>query len=635
MAVTTTSAPGLYPVAATMVRMKIAILRNSMTGERGSMMTTAGTLGAVVAAGTIYLAFLDGDLLAAAYAVWMLGWIIGPVFSGGGDETLRPEFFSLVGLKPHRMATGLLVSAFVGVAPAVGLLAMVGLAVLGARESVLGVLVALPAMVLQLAVFVLLSKVTVGLLGVALRSRVGAIGAGVINGVVLAFLGQSWVFAVALGQQGQVPPVVRYLPSGWGVLAVRGNVLALAALAVLVVLLLAAWAALLTRRAGASRPSTRGRRPIRAATADGAVAAKELRTWSRDLARSHQLTFALTYGVAFACSPLLVGVDTMLPLAGPIFIAMAAAMTANLYGTDGTALWLTLLTPGASDVRGRQWAWLLTVAPIGLAVTLGFTAITGGPWPPVLAATAALLGGGAGLVPMVSVFGLVPGTDPARRGGNPLRTSDEDGAMTGLAYLMLVLMAAAAAPAVVVAVLAGWWGVVTGVVTGGLAYWGFGLLTRRRLEARGPELLQLMRTGRRPSGGSGGGSAGQGLKLPDMPKVQRAIVLWCISLGAIPLIPQGIVAAVFVANGQLGHSWFLATHMPEGLRYPVAFGMIALGLAMYGVGLWLVYQAKKRVADKPVAEKPVADKPVNENPVNEKPVTEKPVAKGVSAVEDE
>jgi ABC-2 type transport system permease protein len=574
-------------VAVTMARMKVAILRHSMTGRRGGMVATAGTLGMVLAAGTIYLATLDGDWLAAAYAVWMLGWIIGPVFSGGGDETLRPEYFAPLGLPLHRLAAGLLVSAFVGVAPAISLLALSGLSVLGVRQGGLAALVALPAMVLQLAVFVLLSKVAVAALGIALRSRVGAIGAGLINGAVLAFLGQGWVFAMAFGQGGQIPPLVRYLPSGWGVLAVQGDYAALAAMVVLIALLLGAWAALLSRRAGASRPSALGRRPMRAASAREAVLAKELRTWTRDLVRTHQLTFALAYGVFFAAAPLVLGWTGMLPWAGPIFIVMAASMTSNLYGLDGTAHWLTLMTPGASDVRGRQLAWLVTVAPVAVLLAVTFTAVNGGPWPMIIAVTAALLGGGAGMVPLISVYALVPGIDPQRRGGNPLRTSEDDGALTGLAYLMMVLVAATAVPAGVVAALFGWPGVAVGVLTGALCFWGLGVRTERRLAARGPELLDMMRTGRRPV------SSSMAFKLPEMPKTARIVTMTCWTLGAIPLFPQGILAAVFLVNGQLEHSWFLATYMSPGLRWPTAIFMIVLGLAMYGAGLWIPARYKK------------------------------------------
>ncbi|GIH49713.1 ABC-2 type transport system permease protein [Microbispora rosea] len=570
----------------TMARMKVAMLRHAFRGTRAQTAGTGAVLGALLAAGTIYLAFTDSDLLAAGYAVWLLGWILGPIFMGGGDETLRPEYFSLLGLSPRRLAAGLLVSAFVGVAPLVSLTALLGLLVAGVRLGVANALVAVPAMALQLAVFVLLSKVSVAVVGLALRTRPGAIVSGLLNGAILAALGQIWVFFMLFGQTG-VPAVVWYLPSGWGLLAVRGEWWALGALALLALLLLGAWAALLSRRAGAARPSTRGRRPMRPATANGAIVAKELRTWSRDLVRNHQLTFALSYGVCFAASPLVLGWDGMLPYAGPIFIVMAAAMTSNLYGTDGTALWLTLMTPSASDVRGRQLAWLSAHAPVAIVLTVAFTAVTGGPWPLILALLPALLGGATGLVPLVSAYGLVPGTDPHRRAGNPLRTSEDDGGLTGLAYLMLVLVLLTAVPAGLVAIWYGWAGVAVGVVTGVLCHWGFGLLAERRLRSQGPELLDVMRTGRKPQ-------ATMKFRFEQLSKTHKTIAWWCFGFGAIPLVPQGIIAAVFVANGMLRHTWFLATYMPPGLRYPVAAAFVVLGLAMYGTGVWVVRPRSSR-----------------------------------------
>ncbi len=567
-------------VALTMAQMKLAVLRHAFHGPRAQTAGTGAALGALASAATIYLAFGSPDLLAAGYAVWLLGWMLGPIFMGGGDETLRPEYFSLLGLPPRRLAAGLLAAAFVGVAPLVSLSALLGLLVAGVRLGVAGALVAVPAMVLQLAVFVLLSKVSVAVVGLALRTRPGAVASGLLNGAILAALGQIWVFFWAFGQTG-VPSAVWYLPSGWGLLAVEGHWWALVALAVLVLLLLGAWAALLNMRAGATRPSTRGRRPMTTTTARGAIVAKELRTWSRDLVRTYQLTFALSYGVCFAASPLILGWNGMLPYAGPIFIVMAAAMASNVYGTDGTALWLTLMTPGASDVRGRQLAWLSAHAPVAVALTVAFTAVTGGPWPLIAALLPALLGGAAGLVPLISVYGLVPGTDPHRRAGNPLRTSEDDGGLTGLAYLTLALVLVTGAPAALVAIWHGWAGVAVGVITGVLCYWGFGLLAERRLRSHGPELLHMMRTGRKPE-------TTMKFRVDQLSKTQKKIAWWCFGFGAIPLVPQGILAAVFVANDMLRHTWFLATYMPPGLRYPVAAAFILLGLAMYGMGVWIV-----------------------------------------------
>ncbi|WP_327006834.1 hypothetical protein OHA72_05890 [Dactylosporangium sp. NBC_01737] len=566
-------------VEMTMARMKVSILRHAYRGQRGQTAGTGAVLGALLAAGTVYLGVTGKpELLAAGYAVWLLGWMLGPIFMGGGDETVRPEYFALLGLPARRLATGLLAAAFVGVAPLVSLAALLGLVVAGVQRSFTAALIAVPAMVLQLAVFVLLSKVCVAVVGVALRSRLGAIGAGALNGLILAALGQIWVFFVVFGQTG-IPAAVWYLPSSWGLLAVRGQWWALAALAALVVLLLAAWAALLTRRA--TRVSGRGRRPMTATGVESAVVAKELRTWSRDLVRNHQLAFALTYGVAFAASPLLIGWNGMLPYAGPIFVVMAAAMASNLYGTDGTALWLTLMTPGASDVRGRQLAWLSVQAPIALVLTVAFTAITGGPWPLVLALLAALLGGAAGLLPLLSVYAMVPGTDPHRRAGNPLRTSEDDGGLTGLAYLMLALVLLTGVPAALAAIWFSWAGVAVGILTGAVLYWGLGLLADRRLQSHGPELLDTMRTGRKSQ-------TSTKARFENLGRTQKTIVGWCFGFGAIPLIPQGILAAVFVANDTLRHSWFLATYMPPTWRYPVAAAFILLGLTMYGTALWIV-----------------------------------------------
>ncbi|GII58382.1 transporter [Planotetraspora thailandica] len=609
-------------VALNMVAMKVAVLRNSMNSQKAGLIVGGVVLGLVFAGGTIALAFVGdldggtvagwhtGDLLATAYAVWMLGWIFGPVFAGGGDETLRPEYFTLVGLRPRRLATGLLTASFVGPAPAVSLVALVALMIFGVRLGSAAPVVALPAMLLTLVIFVLLSRVAIAVLGLALRSRIGAIVAGLSNGVILAALGQGWVFFVAFQQAGGIPPtasaVLRYLPSGWGLVAVEAAAegqwpraaAALAAMGVLIVVLLAVWAVLLTRRASAARPSVRGRRPMRAASAQGAVVAKELRTWTRDLVRTHQLTFALAYAVFFTASPLFMGVDIMLPYTGAIFILMAAAMSSNLYGTDGTVLWLTLMTPRGADVRGRQWAWLLTVGPVGLALTIAGALITGGPWPVPLALTAALLGGGAGIVPLISVYALVPSIDPHRRGGNPLRSAEDDGSLTGLAYAVLALGGLTGVPAGLVASSYGWPGVVVGLVTGALCVWGFGALAESRLRSHGPELLQTMRTGKRPQSQSG-----RWKKFDDLPKRDQIIATIGWSLGAIPLFPQGIVAGVMKANGSTEKSWFLALHVPDPYGWPVVVFMVLLGIAMYGGALWVSYKPRPSQAGaEPVAK---------------------------------
>ncbi|ROO84759.1 ABC-2 type transport system permease protein [Actinocorallia herbida] len=562
-------------VALTMARMRLAVLRHASEGGQGSLTSTGVSLGALCAAGTLYLAATARpEALAAAYALWTAGWTLGPMAMGGGDETLRPEHFALLGLRRRALATGLLAAAFTGFAPLISLAALLGLVVSGAREGPVPALVAAPALVLQLASFVLLSKVATGLLGLALRTRWGALAAGLANGALLAGLSQIWVFLAYFGERG-VPAVVWWLPSGWGLRAVEGDPRALAGLALLDVLLLTVWAGLLALGTGRPRKMGRPRRPLKATTPTGAVIAKEVRTWTRDLARTYHLVFALSFGVCFGACPLLIGWEGMLPYAGPLFVIMAASLTSNLYGTDGTALWLTVMTPGGGDVRGRQVAWLAVVGPAAVAVTGVTTWLAGAPWPFVLAVLPALLGGATGLVPLLSVYGLVPGTDPHRRGGNPLRLGEDNGGLTGLAYLTLALVALAGLPAGFAALSYGWAGVPVGVATGALCAVVLGRLAARRLAARGPELLHAMRTGRRPK-------PERARTFAVLPAPRRALVSTGFLLGMIALFPQGIVAGIFAAQGIERHTWFLATYPDAGLRLPVAGGMAALGLVLLG-----------------------------------------------------
>jgi hypothetical protein len=91
----------------------------------------------------------------------------------------------------------------------------------------------------------------------------------------------------------------------------------------------------------------------------------------------------------------------------------------NLYGNDGSSLWLTVLTPGPAraDVRGRQLAWLIVVAPFAVVSTIVLTLVGGEgrywTWTPALLAT--VLGGGAGL----AAIGSLVAVEPLDEAGNP------------------------------------------------------------------------------------------------------------------------------------------------------------------------------------------------------------------------
>lgn len=90
-------------VVLTLVKLKLTLLRRSMTGSRGAWMITGPWAGVCLALSTIALSALYsasaailGDLLGVVYALWMVGWIVGPVW--GGAPLLRTEHFGLIPL---------------------------------------------------------------------------------------------------------------------------------------------------------------------------------------------------------------------------------------------------------------------------------------------------------------------------------------------------------------------------------------------------------------------------------------------------------------------------------------------------------------------------------------------------------
>ncbi|OUC81231.1 hypothetical protein [Streptosporangium minutum] len=582
------------PVAAQhMIRMRLAIMRNSLRGEDAANLYTGVSLGVLLAFGTIAVAVLWPAYLPLTLAAWFSGWIFGPILFGGGNEALRPEYFSMLPATPGRIAAALLAGAFAGPAPAVNLIALLSLPVYGWRFGPAGVLIGLGAAVTTLITMVMISRVIVALIGLFVRSRATAAAVGIAIGTAIALCSNGWAPFVALGGTDTAAwsqVLVRALPSGWGVAAIEAPwPLALAILvagAGVIALLLAAWAVLLSRRVvSAARggvPTRRGApRPFPAAGGARITAAKELRAWWRDLVRIQLLALAFSYAIVTPL--LLVTIDSwiMVPFTGLIAIVMAAASSANLYGADGTALWLTLMTPGAerADVRGRQLAWLLIVGPAAVLLSLAGTLVSGQAWawPWVLGLLPALLGGGAGLIVLLAVTSLVPGTDPHKRGGNPLSTGADETAETSLAWIVLVAVPAIALPAAGAILLNPWAGIVTGVLTGVLSAWGLGKIAYRRLESHGIDLLNLMKHGPAPQADKP--------TTADLPVQHRIGVTICYLIAWLPLFPQGLVPMVMKIVGIEDRGWFLALHLPPIWQWPTIIFMIAIGLLMYGYAI--------------------------------------------------
>ncbi|MFI9556479.1 hypothetical protein [Nonomuraea endophytica] len=515
-----------------------------------------------------------------------------------------------------------------------GLVVVTVAAGLGPGAITVGVL----AIPLQLAFTVLASRLVTAALGQVMRSRLGTALAGLVSAALLAALHSVWVLSplvstsLTAGFPGPLTAWLRVLPSGWGLTAVeaagRGDwplaAAALASLALLATGCLYGWAALTRRRLNTRRAHGRPARTTADRWARGpvtTVAARELRTYTRDLHRFHLVGFALAYALVFCTLPLVAGAVAFLPWAGLLFALWMSAICANLYGDDGTELWGKMMVPGAvrHDVHGRQLGWLLITAPPTVILTLGLLIASGQyqQWVWLATLVPAVLGGGAGVSVLVSVLRPLPLPDPHRRGGNLLA----NGTDFTQVLLMLVLTAATAAPAFLAVRLGpAWAGPVVGAASGAALAWLLGRIAAARLQRTAPELLHHLHTGTWPTRGrpavhrpnelrlprpgpSRPGPSRPGLDLRRLgldraPARLRAYVIASLTLCWIPLAAQGIVPALMLNAGDASRSWFLALHVSAGLRWPTIITMIAIGLVLLTTGLatGLYYLAASRRA---------------------------------------
>jgi ABC-2 type transport system permease protein len=423
-----------------MVRVLIAlrrtIVRHQLARTNPAMLLVSAGLVFVSALGTIWLGLVHypdpaaaTDVLALLFALWLGGRVAQSALAG--DAVLRPEMFSLLPLERRRLAFALLA---VGLLDPAGLFMAVAFSALIARGARLGLVpaaVGLVAVILSLALASVLSTVAGAVLGPG--SRRGRDAGTIVTAVAISAIAVAGTLLPALDtalRRGSVPwlaTVLRLLPTGWGPVAVQAAARAdwlvaagsLAGLAVLTTAAAIWWPFVLTRRmAGGARPAHagaghQGRAPMLLRTPAGAVTAKELRMWVRDPVRLTCLLIAVIVGAAACAIPRVTdGTNLMLPYAGILTAVIAGACACNLYGSDGTSLWLTVMTPGAAraDVRGRQAAWLVAVAPYTIAVTIAFTALSGqrAAWPWALAVLPAVLGGAAGLAPLASLVSVQP-----------------------------------------------------------------------------------------------------------------------------------------------------------------------------------------------------------------------------------
>lgn len=633
------------------VQLHLALSRHRRTGGKAVQIGLGATLGFALAVATVVLAFLrvpDAarvDLLAVALGLWLVGWVVAPSFTGGPE--LTGQYFRLHPVPRSTLTRGLFAAAWTGLPAIVTLVAFGVLIAVAAPFGPAALLVALIAMVLSVAVLVIAARLTAIWFAAVSRSRLGAAISSVVTAAIIVVAQHSWLIIIAIvihldtGVPGTLGVVLRALPSSWGLVAVTAageGTWGLAAAAVAGLVLLGGALYLLWTRVVTSAP-IRGavvRPPLRSRTPALGCTRKEVLGWLRNPLRVQDLALALAYAIGTCALPLIVDFGGLLPFLGIVTMIMGAATSCNLYGSDGTALWLLLATPGSErgDVRGRQRAWLLVFGGLGAVLTVVGFALHPDPalLPWVLGAFLAVLGGGAGLSVFLSVYAPVPTQDPHTAKHSPA----EQGDAAGPAFLAIFLTLLVAAPTVGVLVagaltgnnVLSWAGVALGLVTAVLVPKLLGGAAIRRLTVRGPELLHRMQSGpQRPEAAESAGATtraalresfggqpeaasavGEGNAGPaavsgfEAMRPAEALTFWALYIAAVlAVVPQGLVAGGHLLAGSGTTSWFVALRVAEGLQWLVVGGFFLLGAVLAALATVIYSRAKRREQRRRVA----------------------------------
>ncbi|RVU21387.1 transporter [Streptomyces antnestii] len=414
---------------ATLVRLKLSLLRNGLRGSKGrraAYVTTLIVVLLVAALQLLGLIALRGNAHAATLsviltAVLALGWAVMPLFFPSGDETLDPTRLVMLPLRPQPLVRGLLVASLVGIGPLFTLCLAVG-AVISLAHGAAACVTAVLAVALALLTCVALARAVAAANIRLLTSRKGR-DLAVLSGLVIAIGAQVVNFgARTLGSSGfgaldPAGDVLSWIPPASAIGAVdavshgayAAGTARLALCAAALAALLHTWQRTLTRLMTSPDGSTlqaaeptrtkrtsRGPRLLPAGRT-GTVMERSLRYVWRDPKTKAAWVTSLAIG-------LIVPVFNALQGTGSIYFACFAAgmlgiQMYNQFGQDTSAFWMVAMTISSPrdayvELRGRALALLTITLPYATLVTVVTTAMLGD-WralPEVLGLSFALLG---------------------------------------------------------------------------------------------------------------------------------------------------------------------------------------------------------------------------------------------------
>ncbi|WP_285725293.1 transporter [Psychromicrobium xiongbiense] len=516
-------------MVADLVRLKFAILRNSLkrsTGQLvGLIIAAVYGLGVLVlaVAGLAGLAFapldLAGTAVVLAGSALILGWLVVPIFTAGLDMTLDPGRFVTFAVPMPSLLTGLGLAALVGVPGAITLIAALATALTWIRNP-LSAVAALLCGLIGVAICVLGSRAFTSLSSNLGGSRKFRDLSFLVLLIPLMFLGPIITGTMqGIRDLGQFLPgfaqALSYTPLGapWSVPAdiARGawGAAGLKFLIAVVTAALLAWLwklslarALVNPVHVASKARAAGKLGFFAqfpATPWGAVAARSLSYFVRDPRYVGSLVVAPILPLVTVIPGLRSGSIGLLAFAGAIAVYLLIWGLASDTSYDNTAFALHLATgvSGLADRLGRAVSYMVPSVILGLLYAALGAALTGAwsTFPAQLGLVFGIIFSGVGLGSVASALWIfnvpAPGDNPfkSRPGNNFAVALLQMVGLLGLALLALPELILTLMAVLGHQIILGWISLAVGIVLGG-ALMVTGLVVGGRIyDRRAPELF--------------------------------------------------------------------------------------------------------------------------------------------------
>ncbi|MDF2990103.1 MAG: hypothetical protein K0S37_617 [Microbacterium sp.] len=524
-------------MVATVLKIRFRVLGNSLA--RSPMQLVGfifGVIGALwmllfAAVGLFFAGTLGFDvaraIVTAAGGVLVLGWVLGPIFATGVDETLDPAKLAPFPMTTAQMMVAITAGGLTGVGGIATVLASLLTFLVWVHEPVAAI-AAIVCVPIGVLICVVASRTVaalasgmgggrrtrelVGLVAFALVIFASPLLIGIMNAVQSAteqgLQLTSFVTAISWTPVGAAWAVPGDLATGSWLTAIPKFLIALATLAVLWVLwfrnLSASVIAPPARSTARRMTGSLGWFGIMPSTPVGATWARSLTSWTRDMRYLRQLLL-----IPFA--PILVLIYSQGDATGPFF-ALSGLLVGFFAGVlpysdisyDGTAFATVLQTGirGWADRLGRTLGVASIAVPLVVIADVVTVAISGR-WellPPVLGASLGLTLIGFGVSAVSSAFLVVPTPAP---GDSPFKRVPGSSFSMFLAFFACwALVAILGLPTVIPAAIAtfagssvaGWIAFGVGPVLGAAVLAAGVVLGGRRFDANGPSLLAQLRS---------------------------------------------------------------------------------------------------------------------------------------------